>query len=88
MAERIMSLKKETDIQVQESDSANKMNPKRLTPNHIMIKMTKGKENPKGSKRKTESHMQGNQLLANFSEENLQARGDWHDIFKVLKGKT
>ena len=32
--------------------------------------------------------MQGNQLLANFSEENLQARGDWHDIFKVLKGKN
>ena len=44
MAERILSLKKETDIQVQESDSANKMNPKRLTPNHIMIKMTKGKK--------------------------------------------
>ena len=35
--------------------------------------------------------MQGNQLLTNFSVENLQARGDWHDILKVmvyLKGKT
>lgn len=52
-----------------------------------MIKMTKGKKRIlKGSKRKTESHMQGNQLLANFSEENLQARGDCNNIFSK-KGK-
>ena len=57
MAERILSLKKETDIQVQESDSANKMNPKRLTPNHIMIKMTKGKKRIlKAAREKPKSH--------------------------------
>ena len=27
-------------------------------------------------------------LSADFSEETLQARREWHDIFKVLKGKT
>ena len=26
-------------------------------------------------------------FLANFSAENLQARREWHDIFKVMKGK-
>ena len=26
-------------------------------------------------------------LLADFSAETLQARKEWHDIFKVLKGK-
>ena len=56
MAERILSLKKETDIQVQESDSANKMNPKRLTPNHIMIRMTKGKKRILKAAREKQSH--------------------------------
>ena len=27
-------------------------------------------------------------LLASFSEETLQARKEWHDIFNVLKGKN
>ena len=27
-------------------------------------------------------------LSADFSAEALQARRDWHDIFKLLKGKT
>ena len=26
-------------------------------------------------------------LLADFSTENLKARREWHNIFKVLKGK-
>ena len=27
-------------------------------------------------------------LTADFSAETLQARREWHDIFKVMKGKT
>ena len=27
-------------------------------------------------------------LSANFATETLQARREWHDIFKVMKGKT
>ena len=27
-------------------------------------------------------------LLADFSTETLQARREWHDIFKVMKGKN
>ena len=34
--------------------------------------------------------MQGNshRLTADFSAEALQARREWHDIFKVMKGKN
>ena len=51
---------KEIDIQVQEAQRVpNKMNPKRTTPRHIIIKMpkVKDKENLISSKRKTESYL-------------------------------
>lgn len=45
MAENFLSLKKETDIQVQEAQRIPiKMNAKRLTPGHIIIKMAKVRE--------------------------------------------
>ena len=43
MAENFPELK-ETDIEIQKRQRApNKLNPKRSTPKHIIIKMTKGK---------------------------------------------
>ena len=48
---------KEIEIQIQETQRVpNKMNPKRTTPRHIIIKMSrvKDKDNVKSSKRKTE----------------------------------
>lgn len=45
MAENFLNLKKETDIQVQEAWRIPiKMNAKRLTPDHIIIKMAKVRE--------------------------------------------
>ena len=45
MAENFPSLKKETDIWVQEAQRVpNKMNTHRPTPRHIIIKMAKVKE--------------------------------------------
>ena len=42
MAENFTNLNKETDIQIQEAQRVpNKMNPNRLTPGHITIKMAK-----------------------------------------------
>ncbi len=42
MAENFSNLKKETDIQIQESQRApNKLNPSRPTPRNIIIKMAK-----------------------------------------------
>ena len=40
-AENLLKLKKETDIQVHEAHRVLKMNPKRSTPNYIIIKMVK-----------------------------------------------
>ena len=92
MAENFPNLKKKTNIQVQEAQKiSNKMNPNRPTPRHIIIKMAKVKdrEDSRGSKRKTKNY-KGTpiRLSADFSTETLQARREWQDIFKVLKGKN
>lgn len=58
------------------------MNPKRLTPNHIMIKMTKVKKRILTAAREKQRATHAREsALANFSVENWQARGDSHDIF-------
>ena len=45
MTENFPNLVKEKDTQVQEAwRISNKMNPKRLTPRHMIIKMTKVKD--------------------------------------------
>ena len=45
MTENFPNLVKEIDIQVQEAQRVpNKMNPKRTTPRHIIIKMPKVKD--------------------------------------------
>ena len=45
MAETFHNLGKETDIQIQESQRVpNKRKPKRPTPRHIIIKMSKVKD--------------------------------------------
>ena len=54
------NLVKEIDMQVQEAKRVpNKIDAKRLTPRHIIIKMSKvkDKENLKGSKRKAASYL-------------------------------
>ena len=58
MKENFPNLVKEIDMQVQEAQGVpNKMEAKRSTPRHIIIKMpkVKDKENPKSSKRKSVS---------------------------------
>jgi len=92
MVDNILNLEKETDIQVQEAERApSKLDPKRSTPRHIIIKISKikNRENLKSSKRRAYSYVQGNTttLSADFSAKTLQARRKWHDIFKGLKGK-
>lgn len=59
MAENFPNLGEETDIQVQEVQSAlNKMSPKRLTARHAVIKMAKVKNKDTSGKQqdRTESH--------------------------------
>ena len=60
MKENFPNLVKEIDMQVQEAQRVpNKMDAKRPTPSHIIIKMpkVKDKENLKSSKRKAVSYL-------------------------------
>ena len=67
------------------------MNPNRPTPRHIIIKMAKVKERILKAARDTQSVSYKKTPIrpsADFSTETLQARREWQEIFKVLKGKN
>ena len=60
MTENFPKLVKEKEIYVLEAQKVqNKLYPKRPTLRHIIIKMSKLKENPKSHKRKASSYLQG-----------------------------
>ena len=82
MTENLSNLVKEIDIQVQEAQRVpNKMNPKRPTPRHITIKMTKVKDKKRILKEAREKQLvtikrAAINLSADFSTETLQVRSD------------
>ena len=84
---------KEIDIKVQEAQRViNKLDPKRTTPRHIIIKMPKVKDKErflKAVREKQRVTCNGVliRLSADFSKETLQARRDWQEVFKVMKSK-
>ena len=84
---------KEIDIQVQEAQRVpNKLDPKRTTPRHIIIKLPKIKDKrtiSKAARGKERVTYKGVpiRLSANFSKETLQARRGWKEVFPVMKGK-
>uniref|UniRef100_A0A8D0RQU5 L1 transposable element RRM domain-containing protein n=1 Tax=Sus scrofa TaxID=9823 RepID=A0A8D0RQU5_PIG len=89
MSENVPNLK-ETDIKIQKAQGApNKLNPKRTTPRHVIIKTAKVRI-LKAAREKQSINYKGTpiRLSADFSTETLQARREWQDIFKVLKGKN
>ena len=62
-------------------------------PSHILIKLTKTKHKErilKAAREKQKITYKGNPIClpADCSPETLQARREWQDIFKVLKGKN
>ena len=79
---------------VQEAQRAPyRINPKRNTPRHILIKQTKAKHKErilKAAREKQQVTYKGNpiHLTSDLSAETLQARRKWQDIFKVLKQKN
>ena len=78
---------KEIITQVQETQRVpNKINPRRNTPRHILIKLTKikHKEPILRAAREKQNSTQGDSHKdkAGLSIETLQARGQWQDIFK------
>jgi len=69
-----------------------KINPRRNTPRHIIIKLTKIKDKEKilkAAREKKQVTCKGTPiwLSAYFSAETLQDRKEWHDILNVMKGK-
>ena len=85
-------MEKEIVNQVQEAQRVPyRINPRRNTTRHILIKLTKTKQRKilKAARKKQQVTYKGNpiHLTADLSAETLQARREWQDIFKVLNGK-
>ena len=86
-------MEKEIANQVQEAQRIPyRINPRRNAPRHILIKLTKTKHKEtilKAAREKQQVTYKGNpiSLTDDLSAETLQARREWQDIFKVLKGK-
>ena len=80
--------------QVQEAQTVPyRIKPRRNTPRHITIKLTETKHKErilKAAKEKQQVTYKGNPICVTveLSAEILQARREWQDIFKVLKGKN
>ena len=85
---------KEIVNQVQEAQRVPyRIIPRRNTPRHIVIKLAKIKDKEKllkAAREKRKITYKGTpiRLTTDFSEETLKARREWHDILKVMKGKT
>ena len=89
-----ISLRKERLNQVKGAQRVPyRINPRRNTPRHILIKLSKikYKENIlKAAREKQQITHKGIpiRLTADLSAETLQARMEWQDIFKVMKEKN
>ena len=71
----------------------HRINPRRNTPRHILIKLTKTRHKErilKAAREKKQVTYKGNpiHLTADLAAETLQVRREWQNIFKVLEGKN
>ena len=80
-------------MQVQETQRfPKKLDPRRNTPIHILITLSKIKDKErilKAAREKKTVTYKGVpiRLSADFSTDTLQARRGWKEVFKVMKGK-
>ena len=94
IVENFPNMGEEIATQVQEVHRVPyRINPGRNMPRHIVIKSAKIKDKEKllkAAREKQQITYKGTpiKLTADFSAETLQARRDWHDILKVMKGKN
>ena len=90
MKEKFPNLVKEIDFQeVQEAQRVpKKLDPRKHTPRHIIITLSKEKILKAAREKKTVTYRGVPiRLSADFSKETLQARRDWQEVFQVMKGK-
>ena len=94
MKENFPNLAKEIDFQeVQEAQRVpKKLDPRRNTPRHIIIKLPQIKDKERilkvarGKERVTYRGVP-KILSVDFSKETLQGRRGWKEVFQVMKGK-
>ena len=88
IVESFPNMEKERVNQVQEEQRVPyRINPRRNTPQHMLIKLTNTKRRErilKAAREKQQVTCKGNlkSLTADLSAETLQARREWQDIFK------
>ena len=94
IVENFPNMGKEIVNQVQEAQRVPyRINPRRNTPRHMLIKLSKVKYKEKilkAAREKQQITYEGIpiRLTADLSAETLQARREWQDIFTVMKGKN
>ena len=94
IVENFPKMRKEIITQVQETQRIpNRINPRRNTPRHILIKLTKIKHKEqilKAAREKQQIAHKGIpiRMTADLSIETLQARREWQDILKVMTEKN
>ena len=94
IVENCPNMGKEIVNQVQEAQRVPyKVNPRRNTPRHILIKLSKIKYKEKilkAAREKQQIRYKGIpiRLTADLPADTLQARREWQDIFKVMKEKN
>ena len=94
MAENCPNKRKKIVIVVQGAERVpSKINPRRNTLRHIVIKLTNTKENfffftATGENQQITYRGTPVRILVDFSAETLQARRQLHEIFKVMEGKN
>ena len=91
MKENFPNLAKEIDFQ-EAQRVPKKLDPRRNTPRHIIIKLPEINDKErilKAAREKETVTYKGFpiRLSAGFSKEALQARRGWKEVFKVMKGK-
>ena len=98
MKENVPSLAKETDFQASPRSPGSpesvpkKLDPRKKTPRHIIIKLPKIKDKErifKTAREKETVTYKGDpiKVSADFSKETLQTRKAWEEVLKVMKDK-
>uniref|UniRef100_A0A5G2QAB8 L1 transposable element RRM domain-containing protein n=1 Tax=Sus scrofa TaxID=9823 RepID=A0A5G2QAB8_PIG len=94
IAKNVPHMGKEPLTQIQEAQQVlYKINPRRNTPRHIIIKLTRTKDKEKilkAAREKKQVTYKGTpiKLSADFSAETLKARREWHDTLNSDERKN
>ena len=94
IVENVPKMGKEIITQIQETQKVpNRINPRRNTLRHILVKLTKIKHKEqilKAAREKQQITQKGIpiRITADLSIETLQARREWQDILKMVKKIT